>query len=124
MMRRPESYINKRRVRTSKRNGQEPFLRHYAVGEYIEMSTQKQQAIVANIFQFVNFPLQVHHHPYCQKKQKRPSDFVEKMNSMLSVEAIRAVESVDYITAHLKHLNRYKKVIKQSLDPNSIKMFR
>jgi hypothetical protein len=38
MMRRPESYVRQHKARICKRNAPESFLRHYPVGEYIEVS--------------------------------------------------------------------------------------
>jgi nicotinic acetylcholine receptor len=94
MMRRPEpyrsqNYARKQHAKMCRRNG-EP--RRYPVGEFIEMS-------------------QIHHHPRCHQKQPRATDFSDKVNSLLNNEAIQAIEAVDYITAHLKRLNKYKKVI-------------
>jgi nicotinic acetylcholine receptor len=98
MMRRPEPYRSqkfnrKKRIQTSKRNGNSSLSKHYPVGEFIEMTDK-----------------QVYHHPLCHQKRTKSTDFTEKINSLLSSEAMRAVEAVDYITEYLKRLNKFKKI--------------
>lgn len=90
-MRRPEAY-RKKRAQVYKRNGNNSLSKRYPVGEFIEM-TQKQ----------------VHHHPLCHQKRRKTTDFT-KINTLLSIETIRAVEAIDYISGHLKHLKKFNKM--------------
>ncbi|CAD5208935.1 unnamed protein product [Bursaphelenchus xylophilus] len=76
---------------------------NYVPGEFIEMSKPK-----------------VSHHPHCHRHDLLPhvetalnrklNDYKAEFNEMLSEEAIKAMDAVDYITQHLKRVNRYKKI--------------
>ncbi|KAI6203516.1 Acetylcholine receptor subunit beta-type unc-29 [Aphelenchoides besseyi] len=94
IMRRP-SKNKKRHTRLSGRNG--GLIQHYPINAFIPMQQE-----------------QVHHHmcpqnTHSTNSRYRQADIKEKINSLLGPEAQRAVDAVDYITEHIKNLNRYKK---------------
>ncbi|KAI6216697.1 Acetylcholine receptor subunit beta-type unc-29 [Aphelenchoides besseyi] len=95
IMRRP-SKNKKRHTRLSGRNG--GLIQHYPINAFIPMQQE-----------------QVHHHmcpqnTHSTNSRYRQADIKEKINSLLGPEAQRAVDAVDYITEHIKNLNRYKKI--------------
>lgn len=92
----------------------------YVPGEFIEMS-KPQLTVSISLQPLLLF--QISHHPHCHRHDLLPhvetalsrkmNDHRNEVMDMLSEEAIKAMDAVDYITQHLKRVNRYKKVIKE-----------
>ncbi|KAK0407735.1 hypothetical protein QR680_003556 [Steinernema hermaphroditum] len=112
MMRRPIAAedLEGRRKKKKKTPGS-PITAKYRPGEFIEMNHAKI------------------HHPYCSlQRRRRPDDECITLNAsastseevdetkpkdisaLLSEEAIKAIDAIDYITEHLKQDNYFKKV--------------